>query len=111
MPAPTRKPTEPAKPSPAEAAAAEATPEQQDDTITVPFRGAQIPVPNPAKTTESFAVQMALAAGSNAKLLYALVGERGTRMIQATLKPDDAFLDVVEEFFTAYGEVTGQGNS
>lgn len=99
------------KATPAAAAVAEALPDEQPDMVIVPFREIEVPVPNPAKNADSFAVQMAVASGSNAKLLYALVGERGTRLIQSTLTDDDAFLDVVQEFFTAYGEVTGMGNS
>lgn len=98
------------KPTAAEAAAVEATP--NDDTVVVPFRGVDIPVPNPAKGGQSFAVQMALAAGSDARLLYALVGDRGSRMIQTTIdESKDTFESVVREFFESYGEVTGQGNS
>jgi hypothetical protein len=108
----TEDKTPPAEPAtPAEAAAAEALPEQQTDTVIVPFRGLEVPVPNPAKNGDSFAVQMAVASGSNARLLYALVGDRGTRLIESTLTDEDVFLDVVSEFFTAYGEVTGAGNS
>jgi hypothetical protein len=99
--------------TPAEAAAAEAVPdEEKDDTILVPFRGVDIPVPNPAKTRDSFAVQMAVASGNDARLLYVLVGARGSRMIEALIDDSkDDFLSVAREFFTAYGEVTGQGNS
>lgn len=98
-------------PTPAETAAAEATPEQQDDTILVPFRGTDIPVPNPAKAARSFALQMAFASGNDARILYELIGDRGTRMIQSLIGPADDFVAVVREFFEAYGQVTGQGNS
>lgn len=107
------------KKTPAEAAVVEANPDPAPEAptppegmVTVPFRGLALTVPAPSRWGRSYRLRMAAASGDDARLLAALVGDHGTRLIATKIDEDkDDFDDVVAEFFVAYNEVTGSGNS
>lgn len=104
----------------AEAAAVEANadvdttevPDPPEGMIVVPFRGVDLTVPGPEKWGRSFRLRMAAASGDMARLLAGLIGPVGTAQVAALVNEDeDDFEDVAAEFFRAYNEVTGAGNS
>jgi hypothetical protein len=117
MPPRTRKIDDDAtSPTPAEAAAAEAGLIPPDDSVPegmvkVSFRCTDFIVPGPQKSANSAKIRFSMASGNDGRLLHALLGPQESREFEVLLTDDDDFIEVLTEFFAAYGKATGQGNS
>ena len=60
----------------------------------------------------SFRARIAMRSGTDADLFIAVVGDRvATDMWRLIDESKDTYESVMQEFFTAYGEATGAGNS
>lgn len=95
------------KKTPAQAAADEAVAGVQD--VTVEFRGEKFLIT--AERRLSWKFTMAVASNNPAQMIAEAIDAKDRPRMLAVGKDDERFWDVANEFWNAYAEASGQGNS
>lgn len=102
------EPLEPTAPTPAEAAAAEATPAGPPQ-IVVPFRGVDFKIP--ADILRDARFRMAIASMQDHNIVYEALGQENVPAFLNLIQRGDEWSDVSVEFLGALSKAAGWGNS